>query len=271
MRRFADFATRCRLQSCLVRSALCLMLAGFVDFARATAVAVIAESPNGDVDPGSLQMVESSAESALMEAAGVRLISRRHLEKILAEQGLAYENIVNDRARLGQLAGADVLLVVSITENNAGAHRETISAYGFTENKVTPYSSAEILVKGLSVSTGEVVVQRQFNKRLSSSSRALDSCAEQMKKSLVRLDLASAKSEVSLARHQIVIRPTANGQDIQGLDLYIDGNFVGNTPITTDVEEGVRDIALRQRDNTVWNNRVRISAPMWLKPELGSL
>jgi len=258
------------------RLVLVLVLLGFSSFGCAqavcaAAVAVIAESPNLDVDPGTLQMVESSAESAIMEAPGVRLISRRHLEKILAEQGLAYENIVNDRARLGRLVGADILVVVSITENNAGAHHETISAYGFTENKVTPYSSAEILVKGLSVETGEVVVQRQFNKRLSTSSRALDSCAEEMKKSLARLDLAPLKSTASLPRHQVVIRPTSNGQDVQGLDLYVDGNFVGNTPITTDVEEGVRDIALRQRDNTIWNNRVRITAPMWLKPELGSL
>jgi len=271
MHRFADHPLLGRGWHCLLGASLLMALAGVGNAARATAVAVIAESPNGNVDPGSLQMVESSAEAALMEARGVKLISRRHLEKILAEQGLAYENIVNDRARLGQLAGADVLMVVSITENNAGAHRETISAYGFTENKVTPYSSAEILVKGLSVATGEVVVQRQFNKRLTSSSRALDSCAQEMKKSLVRLDLSSAKPSAALTRHQIIIRPTSNGQDLQGLDLYIDGNFVGNTPITTDVEEGVRDIALRQRDNTIWNNRVRITGPMWLKPELGNL
>jgi len=239
---------------------------------RGLSVAVLADAPNGDVDPGSLEMVESQAEAAMMEAPGVKLISRRHLEKILAEQGLAYENVVNDRARLGQLAGADILLVVSVTENDSGAHHESVSAYGFTENKVTPYSSAELSVKGLSVATGEVVIQRQFSKRLGQSARALDICSDEMKKSLARLDLSAAvQPEIEVKRHQIIIRPTANGQDIQGLDLYNDGNFVGNTPITTDVEEGIRDIALRQRDNPIWNNRVRITSPMWLKPELGSL
>lgn len=262
---------RCSRSDLLLAAGMLVVLA-CVAHGNTTEVAVIAEAPNGDTDPGSIEMVASAAEAGLMEVPGIKLISRRHLEKVLAEQGLAYENVVNDRARLGRLSGADVLLIVSITENNSGAHRETITAYGFTENTVTPYSSAELSVKGLSVATGEVVAQRQFNKRFDESSRALDACADEMKRSLVRLDLASAVApEADLPRHRVVIGPTKNGQDIQGLDLYVDGNFVGNTPITTDVEEGVREIALRQRDNTIWSNRVRVTAPMWLKPELGSL
>jgi len=57
--------------------------------------------------------------------------------------------------------------------------------------------------------------------------------------------------------------------DIQGLDLFIDGNFVGNTPITTDVEEGLREVALRKGGTTLWANRVQVLKEIWLTPELG--
>ena len=75
-----------------------------------------------------------------MEASGVSLVSRRHLEKILSEQGFAYNIVVNERARLGRLAGADILLVVSITKNRITQSRESVSAYGMTENIVRSHS-----------------------------------------------------------------------------------------------------------------------------------
>jgi hypothetical protein len=244
----------------------------FASSVSAAKVAVIAEALNGDVDPGSLEMVASAAEEAMIQAQGVTLISRRHLDKILAEQGLAYENVVNDRARLGQLAGAEILLVASITEYRSGVHRETISAYGYTENQAIPFSSAGISVKGLRVDTGEVVAQRQFSKKRDEGSDALELCVSEMKKSLVRLNVSSfVETKTQAPRHQVAIRPTSKGQDVQGLDLYVDGNFIGNTPITTDVEEGVREVALKQRDTTIWTNRVRITSSIWIKPELGDL
>jgi predicted ATPase len=104
--------------------------------AREPALAVIAEDLSGEVGEGGLEMVESLAEAGVMESTGVSLVSRRHLEKILSEQGLAYNNVVNDRARLGRLAGADILLIVSIAKNRVTQSRESVSAYGITENIV---------------------------------------------------------------------------------------------------------------------------------------
>lgn len=94
--------------------------------ARDPALAVIAEDLSGETDSGGLEMVESLAEAGVMETDGVSLVSRHHLEKTLAEQGLAYNSIVNDRARLGRLAGADLLLVVSITKT---ASRRPVRAF----------------------------------------------------------------------------------------------------------------------------------------------
>lgn len=249
--------------------ALTCLLVGNLE-ARDPSLAVITEDLSGETDSGGLEMVESLAEAGVMESSGVSLLSRRHLEKVLAEQGLAYNNVVNDRARLGRLAGADLLLVVSITKNRITQTRESVSAYGMTENIVRSRSDAGITIKALEVESGRILVQRQFSNR-ADTRRALDACAAEMKASLskIRFGGLASKSE-DLPRHKVLIKPTAGGQEIQGLDLFIDGNFVGNTPITTDVEEGVREVSLRQGGRSLWSNRVQVRKEIWLTPELGS-
>ena len=96
--------------------------------AKDPSVAVITEDLSGEVGDGGIEMVESLAESGISRAPGVSLISRRHLEKLLSEQGLAYNNIVNDRARLGRLVGADILLIVSIAKNRITQTRESVGS-----------------------------------------------------------------------------------------------------------------------------------------------
>ena len=237
--------------------------------AKDPSLAVITEDLSGEVGDGGIEMVESLAEAGVSRAPGVSLISRRHLEKILGEQGLAYNNIVNDRARLGRLAGADILLVVSITKNRITQTRESITAYGMTENIVRSQSDAAIAVKALEVESGRILAQRQFAKRNSGNRRALDECAAQMESALPNISFGELAKDDEVPRHKVVIKPTAGGNDMNGLDLFIDGNFIGNTPITTDVEEGVREVALRKGGNTLWNNRVQILKEVWLTPELG--
>jgi hypothetical protein len=245
------------------------LLTAAILHAKDPSLAVITEDLSGEVGDGGIEMVESLAESGISRAPGVSLISRRHLEKLLSEQGLAYNNIVNDRARLGRLVGADVLLVVSITKNRITQTRESITAYGMTENIVRSQSDAAIAVKALEVESGRILAQRQFSKRNNGNRRALDECAAKMESTLESLTFDDLAKDAALPRHKVVIKPTANGGDMQGLDLFIDGNFIGNTPITTDVEEGVREVSLRKGGNTLWNNRVQILKEVWLTPELG--
>jgi hypothetical protein len=256
------------------RAALTLILSAFAGAsalqAKAPSLAVITEDLSGEVGEGGIEMVESLAESGISRAPGISLISRRHLEKLLSEQGLAYNNIVNDRARLGRLVGADILLVVSITKNRITQTRESITAYGMTENIVRSQSDAAIAVKALEVESGRILAQRQFAKRNNGNRHALDECAAKMESALESMTFDELAKDTSVPRHKVVIKPTANGGDMQGLDLFIDGNFIGNTPITTDVEEGVREVALRKGENTLWSNRVQILKEVWLTPDLGN-
>jgi hypothetical protein len=237
--------------------------------AKNPSLAVITEDLTGEVGEGGIEMVESLAEAGISRAAGITLISRRHLEKLLAEQGLAYSNVVNDRARLGRLVGADILLVVGILKNRVTQTRESVTAYGITENIVRSQSDAALSVKALEVESGRILAQRQFAKRNTGNRRALDDCAAQMESALETLSFGDLAGDVEVPRHKVVIKPTNGGTDLQGLDLFIDGNFVGNTPITTDVEEGVREVSLRKGPNTLWSNRVQVLKEIWLTPELG--
>ncbi len=232
-------------------------------------IAVIAEDVSTGTEASGLELVESLAESGLSQSTKVRLISRRHLEKILAEQGLAYQNLVHDRSRLGRLAGADILLVVRIVKNRSTRSSETISAYGMTERIVKIQSDAAIAVQALEVESGRILVQRQFTRRNPSNHRALENCAAEMESALATLSFGPLARDEVLPRHKVVVRPTAGDADITGLDLFIDGNFIGNTPITTDVEEGLREVALRKGSRTLWSNRVQILKEVWLTPDLG--
>ena len=256
------------------RAALALMLSAIAAAAplqaKAPSIAVITEDLSGEVGDGGVEMVESLAESGISRAPGVSLISRRHLEKLLSEQGLAYNNIVNDRARLGRLVGADILLVVGITKNRITQTRESISAYGMTENIVRTQSDAAISVKALEVESGRILAQRQFAKRNNGNRRALDECAAKMESTLESLSFDFVAQDTRLPRHKLVIKTTNGETDINGLDLFIDGNFIGNTPITTDVEEGVREVSLRKGGSTLWSNRVQILKEVWLTPDLGN-
>ena len=44
-----------------------------------------------------------------------------------------------------------------------------------------------------------------------------------------------------------------------------------HSAITTDVEEGVREVSIRQGGNSLWSNRVQVLKEVWLTPELGRL
>jgi len=71
------------------RAALTFILSAFAGAsalqAKDPSLAVITEDLSGEVGDGGIEMVESLAESGVSRAPSVSLISRRHLEKLLAE------------------------------------------------------------------------------------------------------------------------------------------------------------------------------------------
>ena len=128
----------------------------------------------GKTTPAILTAVESALEAGLASSGSVRVITRSRLDDILKEQGLAYRNVVNDRAALGRLIGADFLVVASLLENDQRTHRETISAYGLRETQTTYSSAAALNVKMLDAESGTVLAQRAFTQEMPQSLAALE-------------------------------------------------------------------------------------------------
>jgi hypothetical protein len=108
----------------------------------------------------------------------------------------------------GRYAGADLLLIVSITKNRITQTRESVSAYGMTENIVRSRSDAGITVKALEVESGRIVAQRQLVKR-TDNRRALDACAAEMKSALSKIPFGnlSASRNEEVPRHKVLIKP----------------------------------------------------------------
>lgn len=236
----------------------------------AITLAVISEDPNQSTEPGSMEQVESAVEEGLMKKKGVSVITRRHLEKILSEQGLAYQNIVNDRARLGNLCGATVLFIVSVDKNEVSKYSQDVSAYGMTERQIHYSSAARISVSAVDVSTGKILLKRAYSKRSDSNSSALESCVVDVKSDMSNISIQDIASNDQAERHKLVIKPMRNGQEVFGLDLLVDGNFVGNTPFTTDAEDGIHAISIQKGSQVLWNNRVQVHRDVWLNPELSN-
>jgi hypothetical protein len=254
--------------------AILLILAASSASLALPSVAVIVEDKKapglfgwGKTTPAILTAVESALEAGLASSSSVRVITRSRLDDILKEQGLAYKNVVNDRTALGRLIGADFLVIASLLENEQRTHRETISAYGLRETQTTYSSTAALNVKMLDVESGTVLAQRAFTEEMPQSLSALEQVLLQASTWLRGTPAAALR--VAPAKHTVKIEPKSSGREIRGLDVLVDGNFTANTPVTLQLETGVREISLRRAGVVVWSNRVRISGNLAIEPELG--
>lgn len=244
-----------------------LLLAGNLS-AKNISVAVFTEDLSGGVGEGSLRTIESTAEAALCQLPQITLVTRTDLNKVLDEQELSYRNIVNDRARLGRLLGVEVLVILSITKATTSRYSTTNSAFGITETIVHTNSDAAVAVKALEVESGRILTQFQLSESNKGNGRALEDCILKLESNLKKMSFDKMSKDLRLAVHKLTVKPTSGVNVINGLDLFIDGNFVGNTPLTTEVEEGVHEVTLRKGVRNLWSNQIRVVKEVSLGPNL---
>lgn len=222
----------------------------------------------GKAGAGTLAAVEAALQSGLSRSGAFSVLTRSQFDAVLAEQDLSYKNVVNDRARLGQLRGTDYIVIAGLLSDRKNTRSERISAYGITETQTTLSSEASLGVAILDVSTGKVVEQRTFSAAIADNHGALPSVLEQAAAWLgsVRLQRADHSGDLFSLR----VAPIVNGTQARGLDVFIDGNFESNTPAQLSVDGGVREITIKRADKTLWSNRVRVTRDLVLEPDLGS-
>ena len=113
---------------------------------------------------------------------------------------------------------------------------------------------------------GRIIAQKAFSQRVETP-RALDLCAMEMCDVLRKINL-NMESKSLQVKHQLVVDAVRGGSNVQGLDVFINGLFNGNTPYEIKLEEGSYEISIRKSGQTLWENRVQLNRAMTIKPDI---
>lgn len=261
-------------QFCLA-AVWCAMAAVFQAAAQIPSVAVLVQdkTPPGlfgwnKAGAGTLASIESAMQKGLGSSGKYSVLTRSQFDAILAEQNLAYKNVVNNRARLGRLSGTDYIVVAELISDRKDTRHERITAYGLSETQTTLSSEAQLAVGVMDVSSGAVVTQQAFAASIPDSHRALPAVLDQTAAWLGALRL---RPEIEGGGgFKVRIAPLVSGSEARGLDIFIDGNFEANTPATLPLEGGIREITIKQADKTLWSNRTKVTRDLVIATDLTS-
>ena len=120
------------------------------------------------------------------------------------------------------------------------------------------------------VGEGRVVEEMQIQKRLDNS-RALGACADDLKSALQGLQLASTDLMPAVSGYTINVAPSKAGKNLSGLDIFVNGNFVGNTPFQLTLPSGAYELSIRRGSAVLWNNRLQVGSDLKISPDLTEL
>jgi len=114
---------------------------------------------------------------------------------------------------------------------------------------------------------GSIIFQKTISQRVETP-RALDICATEIRHTLRKINLVRETKTQSPSTHQLVVDAVRGGANAQGLDVFINGQFHGNTPYEIKMEEGSYEISLRKSGQTLWENRVQLNKAIAIKPDI---
>lgn len=264
----------------LSRCARCLLLAVLYVASAGLPSASVAEAPRratvavADFEDRSgegLMDIAGAAHSALetflVGFRNVRVVTRDKLHTVLREQGFNVSGFTQGGARAGQigrLLGADYIVTGAVTRCSASSQR--LQAYGTNGLSVTYAMTANLQVVDLK--SGELVLSRKIDteKRelypdASASPRGhrgmervlMDAVVEQAAPDLRRLFAQGAAAEVAAVKLRIPVRTTPEGADVE-----LDGVYLGSTPTTLEIEEGIHVIQFELNGYQQWKKKVKV-------------
>ena len=114
---------------------------------------------------------------------------------------------------------------------------------------------------------GSIIFQKTISQRVETP-RALDICATEIRNTLRKINLVRETKTQSPSTHQLVVDAVRGGASAQGLDVFINGQFHGNTPYEIKMEEGSYEISIRKSGQTLWENRVQLNKAIAIKPDI---
>jgi curli biogenesis system outer membrane secretion channel CsgG len=120
-----------------------------------------------------VRQLESDAQTNLVQSRRFTVLTRSDINRVLGEQRfVATQNVSRgERARLGNLLGADVLLLITIAQASYSERTETIAVTG--QRRLVKDGAARINVSIFDVATGQIRFSGAYSSTPSSSVSSL--------------------------------------------------------------------------------------------------
>lgn len=184
--------------------------------------------------------------------------------------------IVNAKTNAIKEALGDAIDAHSLIQNEEVVRDDTTSiSNGFIKDykivsgpEATENGIYEVCISArIPTGKGSIIFQKTISQRVETP-RALDICATEIRHTLRKINLVRETKTQSPSTHQLVVDAVRGGANAQGLDVFINGQFHGNTPYKIKMEEGSYEISIRKSGQTLWENRVQLSKAMAIRPDI---
>lgn len=198
--------------------------------------------------------------SLLAETESFTVVERRYLEEIIEEQKSSLTGLFEHSTssiELGKLLTADYLLIGSL--NSFEFETSTFSAYGATSTRVN--ASVGGAIELINTTTGALDFSSPFSANTLESSpsnkapdqrKILESLLKQaLKKAVNNLVEKSTKGNVTAVEQFVDYYIQVNSIP-QGARVYIDEEYVGDTPLNIFVKQSSGQVKIRHEDLEPW-------------------
>lgn len=204
--------------------------------------------------------------SLLAETESFTVVERRYLEKIIEEQKNSLTGLFDRKEssiELGKLLTADYLLIGSL--NSFEFETSTFSGYGTTSTRVN--ASVSGVIELINTTTGALDFSSPFSANTLESSPSnkapdqrtiLENLLKQaLRKAVNNLVEKSTKGNVTAVEQFVDYYIQINSVP-QGAKVYIDEEYVGDTPLSTFVQQNVAQIKIIHKDLEPWIRELQL-------------
>lgn len=247
----------------LLISVAAFLLTSLNSFSEVLTAVICENHPNKSL----MENITTFVETVLSKDSRFSILSRNHLSNVAHEHSLFTRSLTNG-TKTGRLLGAQILFVITITDDYNQEIEQIQVINGQRFSQINRICNISFTLRAIDVETGRQIGQ------ISTSARDLmfDKIAEHWKNDINHM-IVNMNIETKLAEqvtlHKLYINPANSSQQKDTIyDVYVDGNFTGHTPIAIEVENGIRDICIKNKDYALWKTSVRVDADVWLTPQL---
>lgn len=241
---------------------LVLILSFTITAQNIATVAVVDFSNNTGRRIPNIESTTSEYISTLLSNKnGLQVVERKKLASIMREQGLSQSGIIdnqNTAIQLGKLLGAEYLITGSLI--NLNVNETQFEGYGIETSKVEITLSTNIKV--LNVNTGVIEAGNIYNVSniyQGESEYSLD--GNGAVRSLVEKIARNFVSELSLGegnQKELEKFKVEFSSEPEGASIEVDGIYMGSTPATIPIEEGIHNITISMGGYTSWKKKVNV-------------